>query len=64
VEQILNEETQKLDHKIKFNENTILSREYDREEVFTGELKIWIADNFHGTAGKYKVRKFIYETIN
>ena len=28
VEQILNEETQKLDHKIKFNGNTILSKEY------------------------------------
>ena len=64
VEQILNEETQKLDHKIKFNGNTILSREYDQDEVFTGELQIWISDNFIGAAGKYEVRKFIYETIN
>ena len=64
VEQFLNEETQKLDHKIKFNGNTILSREYDQDEVFTGELQIWIADNFHSTATKYIVRKFIYETIN
>ena len=64
VEQILNEETQKLDHKIKFNGNTILSREYDPEEVFTGELQIWISDNFYTSAYKYQVRKFIYETIN
>ena len=64
VEQILNEKTQKLDHKIKFNGNTILSTEYDQEEVFTGELEIWIADKFHNSADKYKVRKFIYETIN
>ena len=64
VEQIQNEETQKLDHKIKFNGNTILSREYDPEEVFTGELQIWISDNFYNSAYKYKVRKFIYETIN
>ena len=64
VEQILNEETQKLDHKIKFNGNTILSKEYDQDEVFTGQLQIWISDNFHGTANKYKVRKFIYETIH
>jgi hypothetical protein len=64
VEQILNEETQKLEHKIKFNGNTILSREYDQDEVFTGELQIWSSDEFHVAAGKYKVRKFIYETIN
>ena len=64
VEQIMNEETQKLDHKIKFNGNAILSREYDPEEVFTGELQIWISDNFYNSAYKYKVRKFIYETIN
>ena len=64
VEQILNKETQKLDHKIKFNGNTILSREYDQEEIFAGELQIWISDSFHSSAGKYKVRKFIYETIN
>ena len=64
VEQILNEETQKLDHKIKFNGNTILSREYDQEEVFIGELQIWISDDFHGHANMYSVRKFIYETID
>ena len=64
VEQILNEETQKLDHKIKFNGNTILSRQYDQDEVFTGELQIWISDDFIGAAGRYEVRKFIYETIN
>ena len=63
VEQILNEETQKLDHKIKFNGNTILSREYDQEEVFIGELQIWISDDFIGNAGQYKVRNFIYESI-
>ena len=34
VEQILNEETQKLDHKIKFNGNTILSREYDLQKKY------------------------------
>ena len=64
VEQILNEETQKLDHKIKFNGNTILSREYDQDEVFTGRLQIWISDNFISSAKAYIVRKFIYETIN
>ena len=64
VEQILNFETQKLDHMIKFNGNTILSREYDPEDVFTGELEIWISDNFHSSADKYKVRNFFYETIN
>ena len=64
VDQILNKDTQKLDHKIKFNGNTILSREYDPDQVFTGELQIWISDNFFNSAYKYVVRKFIYETIN
>ena len=65
VEQILNEETQKLDHKIKVNGNTIFSKEYDQEEVFTGtKLQIWVSDVYHGTANKCKVRNFTYETIN
>ena len=64
VEQILNEKTQKLDHKIKFNGNTILSREYDQDEVFTGELQVWISDEWNLTANKYRVRNFIYEKIN
>ena len=64
VEQILNHETQKLDHKIIFNGNTIFFNEYDQDDVFTGELQIWISDNFNGAAGKYQVRKFIYETLN
>ena len=63
VEQILNEDTQKLDHKIKFNGNTILSREYDQDQVYTDMLEIWISDDFTGAADKYKVRNFIYETI-
>ena len=63
VEQILNEKTQKLDHKIKFNGNTILSREYDQDKVFTGELQVYISDEWHPTANKYRVRNFIYENI-
>ena len=63
VEQILNEETQKLDHKIMFNGNTILSKEYDQGQVFIGDLQIWISDDFIGKAGQYKVRNFIFERI-
>jgi hypothetical protein len=64
VEQILNEKTQKLDHMIKFNGNTILSKEYDQDKVFTGELEVWISDKWNPTANRYKVRNFIYEKIN
>ena len=64
VEQIRKEETQKLDHKIKFNGNTILSREYDRDEVFTENLEIWISDSFHDAADEYKVQNFTYEIID
>ena len=63
VEQILNEKTQKLDHKIKFNGNTILSREYDQDKVFTGELQVYISDEWHPTANRYRVRNFFYEKI-
>ena len=64
VEQIFNKETQKLDHKIRFNGNVIISREYDQDKVFTGELQVWISDKWNKTASKYRVRKFIYETID
>ena len=64
VEQVLNRNTQKLDHKIKFNGNTILSRQYEQNEDFTGELLVYISDEWHGTANQYGVRMFIYETLD
>ncbi|CBY22491.1 unnamed protein product [Oikopleura dioica] len=64
VEQILNSKTQKLDHKIKFNGNTILSRQYHRNDVFTGEVMVFISDQWHATANRYKVRNFIYEKLD
>ena len=64
VEQTLNPETLKLDHKIKFNGNPILSREYDQDKVFTGELFVFISDQWNVDAGRYKVRRFIYENLD
>jgi len=61
---ILNSKTQKLDHKIKFNGNTILLRQYNQNEVFTGELMVYISDQWHNSVDKYRVRNFIYENLD
>ena len=57
----MNNATGKLDHNIKFNGKTIHSKEYDFNEVFTGELKVYISDEWERTANNYGVSQFAYE---
>ena len=64
VEQILNPETGKLDHKIKFNGNPVFSKSYHQDEVFTGQLKVYVSDEWNERAGKSAVRKFVYEKLD
>lgn len=59
----MNNATGKLDHDIKFNGETIYSKEYNFDEVFTGELKVYISDEWASHAFNYRVSQFAYEVF-
>ena len=64
VEQVLNNQTGKLQHKIIFDGNTVFEKSYNENEVFTGELIVHVSDPWNNQAGKCRVRKFIYEILD
>ena len=64
VEQKKNIKTAKLDHKIKFNGNTILKKEYDENEVFVGDLHVHVSDPWSKKASGFTVLNFVYQTFD
>jgi hypothetical protein len=64
VEQRKDEKSGKLKHQIKFNGNPIFTKEYDENEVFTGELQVFISDNWNRDANNLKVKRFVYESLD
>ena len=63
VEQMMNERSGKLKHQIKFNGNPIFTKEYDEKEVFTGELQVYISDNWNRVANNFHVTNFFYQSL-
>ena len=64
VTQIKNEATQKLDHTIKFMGETIFEKAYSENEVFTGQLGVWISDQWHSESYRNKITQFSYEILD
>jgi len=63
VEQRMNENSGKLKHQIKFNGNPIFTKEYDEKEVFTGELEVYISDDWSRVANMFNVTRFVYQSL-
>jgi len=63
VEQRLNKNSGKLKHQIKFNGNAIFTKEYNEKEVFTGELQVYISDEWSNDANRFNITRFVYQSL-
>ena len=50
--------------KISFNGRVVAENILNEDEAFSGDLQVWISDEWHDNASGFKIKKFVFEKLD